>query len=338
MATLSQVGEFGLIDRLLRRVRPRVDPERTIVGPGDDAAVRRTAGAFEIWTTDTLVAGVHFPARPDWGALGWKALAVNVSDIAAMGGAPDGALVTLALPPEFELADGLALYAGLDEACAAFGVTVLGGDVVRAPVPVITLALNGWARMDEGGDPLLLRRDAARPGDAVAVTGHLGAAAAGARVLLGAEVPDAKAREALVDAQQRPRPRLREAQVAVEEGVRCAIDVSDGLLADLGHICEMSGTGAVVWSDRLPLSPWLAKSFPEQALALAAAGGEDYELLLVGPEQRLLRVRERVETPLTVIGEIDEGPKRVRMVDSAGREVKLPAAGWNHFGAGAPSS
>ncbi len=337
MATLAEIGEFGLIERLLERVGAGGGRERTLVGPGDDAAVRRTAGDYEIWTTDTLVAGVHFPANPDWRDLGWKALAVNVSDIAAMGGVPDGALVTLALPPEFEVDDGLALYRGLDEACAAFGATVLGGDVVRSPVPVITVALNGWARMGESGEPLLLRRDAALAGNAIAVTGQLGAAAAGARILLGAEVADPEARRALVSAQQRPLPRLREAHAAAEEGLRCAIDVSDGLLADLGHICEMSGAGATVWEEKLPASPWLADSFPNEALALAVAGGEDYELLLVGPEERLLRVRERVETPLTIIGEITDGPRRVRMIDASGREVTLPAAGWDHFGGGASS-
>jgi len=329
---LADVGEFGLIDRLLRQLRPPTEPRRVGVGVGDDASVRRTAGEYEIWTTDTLVAGVHFPADPDWQALGWKALAVNVSDIAAMGGVPDAALVTLALPGQFELEDALTLYQGLDEACAAFGVTVAGGDVVRAPLPVITVALNGWARVDGRGRPLLLRRDAARPGDAVAVTGRLGAAAGGARVLLGAPVADPDARQALVQAQQRPRPRLAEARAAIEAGVRCAIDLSDGLLADLGHVCEMSGVAAAVRADALPISPWLASAFPDDALALAAAGGEDYELLLTAPEERLAALRGRVETPLTIVGEITAGPAgEVRLLDAAGVPLALTAPGWDHF-------
>lgn len=334
MATAGDFGEFGLIKRLRKRLGAALDAD-LVAGPGDDAAVWRSGG-YAIATTDTMVAGVHFlPARVRWQAVGWKALATNISDVAAMGGTPRFALVTLALPPETPVDDIDALYDGLRECASAYGVTVAGGDIVSAPVFSITIALVGDAQVAEDGAPLLLRRDAARTGDVVAVTGALGGSAGGLRALLD----DSKRTEAgdrLIALHMRPEPRVDAGHASIVAGVRCGIDVSDGLVQDLGHVCEASGVGAVLRLPSLPIDADLATTFPEDAALLAATGGEDYELLLVASPDAINALG--MTTPVTVIGEIvardaaGDGA-RVRCVDAAGVEVDFGTAGWDHLAA-----
>ena len=321
---VSGLGEFGLIERLAKAVGAS-KPEGLIVGIGDDAAAWRLNGAVMLATTDTLVEGVHFLAgRTPWADLGWKALAVNVSDIAAMGGLPQYALVTLALPPQTPVGDVDALYDGLRECASEYGVAVAGGDVVRAPQIAITIAVLGRAEVDAGGQPLLMRRDAARAGYVIAVTGTLGDSAAGLRRLKDGAPAD----DPLVRAHLRPRPPLAAARRAAALGVPCAIDVSDGLLQDIGHVCEMSGLGAVVRAEALPLSGELRDAYPEEALALACTGGEDYELVFVAPGETL----EALRLEVTMIGEmVEDGERRARLVDASGVEIRLPAAGWDHL-------
>jgi thiamine-monophosphate kinase len=327
---VSDLGEFGLIDRLATAIGA-VRPKSLIVGIGDDAAAWFAAGgtAVVLATTDTLVEGVHFPSGlVPWRDLGWKALAVNVSDIAAMGGTPQFALVTLAVPPETPVADVDELYAGMRECSEEYGVTVVGGDVVRAPQAVIAVALLGRAKLGENGQPQLLRRDAARAGYAIAVTGTLGDSAAGLRRLKDG----APAAGPLVRAHLRPSPPLAVGRQAAGLGVPCAIDVSDGLLQDLGHICDLCGLGAVVRADALPLSQELRDAFPADALSLACTGGEDYQLVFIAPPETIRLLRPLRNVPVTVIGEMDDHPEhRPRLVDESGEEMRLTDLGWDHL-------
>ena len=327
---VSELGEFGLIDRLAEALaaRPMTESARRLaVGIGDDAAVWRTGDHVVVATTDTLVEGVHFLPDVAPRDVGWKALAVNVSDIAAMGGRPTFALVTLALPPSSGVSDLEELYEGLGQCAEAYGVTVAGGDIVSAPQLSITVALLGDAVMDSG-DPLLLRRDAAREGDAIAVTGKLGGSAGGLRALKAG----APAEHPLARAHLHPQPPLEAAFAAVASGVRCAIDVSDGLLQDIGHICKMSGVSAVVRADDLPVDRALLAAYPDDALQLAAAGGEDYELVLVGERERIDRLAKSVDVPVTVIGEmVGRGEPSVSLVDERGEPISLPDTGWDHL-------
>jgi len=329
--SVSDIGEFGLIDRLAAAVGA-ARPESLIVGIGDDAAAWSAAGgggSVVLATTDTLVEGVHFPpALVPWRDLGWKVLAVNVSDIAAMGGTPQYALVTLALPPETPLADVDELYAGIRECSQEYGVTIVGGDVVRASQVVITVAVLGRAELDDEGRPQILRRDAARAGYAIAVTGSLGDSAAGLRRLKDGAPPD----DPLARAHLRPKPPLAAGRQAARIGVPCAIDVSDGLLQDLGHVCDLCGLGAVVRADALPLSRELRHAFPAEALSLACTGGEDYQLVLVAPQETMRLLRASADVPTSVIGEMDEHPEhRPRLVDEFGEEMRLPEVGWDHL-------
>ncbi|MEX2246767.1 MAG: thiamine-phosphate kinase [Dehalococcoidia bacterium] len=327
---VRDLGEFPLIERL-RGILPPPADERLIVGIGDDAAVCRASDAYVIATTDTLVAGVHFlPEWGEWRRIGWKALAVNVSDVAAMGGTPSFALVTLCLPPDTHAAHVDELYEGLAECAREYGVTIAGGDIVASDVLAITVALCGEAAAPDGA-PLLLRRDAARPGDLVAVTGPLGGSAGGLRALReGALRSDAV--RALVERHLRPRPRVDAGRAAIEAGARCGIDVSDGLVQDLGHICDASGLAAELLLADVPLEPALAQLYADDAARMAATGGEDYELLLIAPEGVLRHAGEALRQPLTVVGRMVEAPEhRVYALDATGAEVRFDAAGWDHF-------
>ena len=341
---VSELGEFGLIERIRDELGAQ-DKAKTILGPrsklligiGDDAALWQSTAAAHLATTDTLVAGVHFPRETaSWVDLGWKALAANVSDIAAMGGTPEYALVTLALPDDFQVDDVLALYRGMMAAGREYGVVIAGGDMVRSVDVIITVALTGRATESQRGEPLALRRNAAHAGDFIAVSGSLGNAAGGLRLLLESRPCPPEASAFLRRAQLRPQPRVELGQALLRTGIRCAIDISDGLAQDLRHICEASGLGATVRVADIPISPHLSRTFPEDATAMAAGGGEDYELLFTGPAGVVDRVRGRFATPITVIGSLAEDPeRRVRFVDENGREVSFATTGWDHFAGGA---
>jgi thiamine-monophosphate kinase len=327
---LSDLGEFGLIERLPTLGPYRHKSEDLLVDIGDDAAVWRMGDEVLVATMDTLVEGVHFRQEfAGWDDIGWKAMAVNISDIAAMGAWPRFALVSLALPPDTDIGDIERFYEGLYMSAALAGVTVVGGDTVRATEVTITVAVIGRAEAPDG-PPLILRRDAAQVGDVIAVTGNLGDAAAGLRRLQqGADNPGP-----LIEAHLRPRPELAMGAGAVISRIKCAIDVSDGLVQDLGHICRRSGVGAVIRAGDVPMSEALKTTYPEDALRLACTGGEDYKLILVGTAERLNDLRDGLESSdLTVIGEIvkDNYERRVRVVDDAGKEIRFDRSGWDAF-------
>jgi thiamine-monophosphate kinase len=328
---VGALGEFALIDRL-RKAFPRHAPRDLIVGIGDDAAVWRADDSYAVATTDTMVEGVHFLSalsRPE--EVGWKALASNISDIAAMGGAPRFALVTLCLPPDTDVSFVDGLYTGLGECADRYGVTVVGGDVVSSPVLTVTIALYGTAMSDSEGLPLLLRRDAARAGDAIAVTGTLGGSAGGLRAIKTKAQLSADLR-VLAQRHLRPAPRIDAGRAAIAAGVRCAIDVSDGLVQDVGHVCESSGLDAEITVADVPVDSALVACYPDDALELALSGGEDYELVLVGPQEKLEAVRAQIDVPLTVIGRmLDTHGGRARLIGDAGETIELRAAGWDHF-------
>ncbi len=342
---VSELGEFGLIERLHRvlDVRPRAaQPGRLAIGIGDDGAVwvdgegpvpGTGARSATIATTDTLVAGVHFlPDAAPWADVGWKAIAVNVSDVAAMGGTPEFALVTLGLPADADCEDIDRLYTGIAEACGAYDMSIAGGDIVRADQFFITVALYGRADVDADDSLLVLRRDAAATGDIVAVTGCLGGSAGGLRALQDTS-PDSDAKRALIARHLRPQPRAAVGPVAVAAGLRCAIDVSDGLLQDIGHVCEASGLGAVIHQAAVPIEPALIELYGhEEALRMADSGGEDYELLLIGGRDALDSLREQIDVSLTEIGEmVADDAGRVRLLDAAGRDLVVGAAGFDHL-------
>jgi thiamine-monophosphate kinase len=339
MTTVRDLGEFGLIERLTKKVAearltpPSAGDFQLRLGIGDDAAAWRVGHGVEVSTTDTLVEGAHFTRQTiPWPDVGWKLMAANLSDIAAMGATPLYATITLGLPSNLPVADVDRLYDGILQACSRYATMVVGGDVVSAPIVFVSATLNGVTAAEP------LTRTAARPGDAVAITGPLGASAGGLRLLQrirpGPGGPDSAldgVSGALIDAHRRPEPRLQEGQRLLRAGIRCAMDVSDGLVADLSKLCHASGVAAQVREDRVPVDANLQKVLPEEALQLALNGGEEYELLFTGPPAILQRVT--AELPHSaIIGEVTaEEPGQVLVLDSTGDQVQVTASGWDHL-------
>ena len=326
---VSELGEFGLID-LLAKMIPKSQNKQLILGIGDDAAAWHGDASTQLVTTDSLIQDVHFSLNiTPWKELGWKALAVNLSDIAAMGGVPRYALVSLALPGHTEVDDVTALYEGMIELAQQFEVAIVGGDTSRAPLVSMTITVLGSTK---DTDKPMLTRSAARPGDKIVVTGYLGAAAAGFEMLTNQLQFNAEATNHLRDAFLHPWPRIAEGQLLVEQGVRAAIDISDGLISDLNHICKASQVGARVEIDHVPIHPAVKASFGDRALELALSGGEDYELLFTASTEVIDTVKKVISCPVTVIGEIVADKKyEVNLVDINGNPFNLRKAGWEHF-------
>jgi thiamine-monophosphate kinase len=248
-----------------------------------------------------------------------------------MGATPRYALVSLGVGPGRQLEDLLALYEGMGEHAARFGVAIVGGDVVSSPVTFINVALYA-----EAGERLL-RRDTARPGQVVAVTGTLGDSAGGLRLLLAGGPSDSPGAKALVEAHLRPTPRVREAELLGRAGIDCGMDLSDGLLGDARRLAEASSVQIVVRLDAMPVSPALRQEIGADAVDLALAGGEDYELLVAGDAVALREAARQIqrETALTVteVGEVRErsieGPP-VLVLDPEAREYRPRLASWEH--------
>ncbi len=324
-------GEFALIDRYFARPTPSA-----VLGPGDDCAlVQPTPGKQLAVTTDMLVAGTHFLADTDPRNLGWKALAVNLSDLAAMGATARWVTLAGALPAAD--AAWIERFADGFFACAKeYGVDVIGGDTTRGPLNLCVTALG---EVEPGR---ALRRDGARPGDQVWVSGRPGLAALGLAQLQGrVSLPEPWPRLCIA-ALEKPRPRLALGQSLVGLA-SAAIDVSDGLLADLGHIAERSGCAAAVRLVQLPQLRDLVGSgerydadLRRLALDCQLAGGDDYELCFTVPAARspaVAALAAALELPLWPIGEIVAGtPGTVEVFDPDGQPVDIARRGYDHFG------
>jgi len=335
---VSELGEFGLIDLLAEMVGESRDPQlapwqQLIIGIGDDTAAWHGDASAQLATVDSFVQDVHFSLDyAAWEELGWKALAINLSDIAAMGGIPRYALVALALPGDSEVDDVADLYRGMIALARQFEVAIVGGNITSAPQLAITITVLGSA---SSRDKPILTRAAARPGEKIAVTGYLGAAAAGAEMLSKQLKFDSETAASLRKAFLRPHPRIAEGQLLVAHGVKTAIDISDGLISDLNHICQSSRVGARIEVDRVPISPAVETGFADSALGLALSGGEDYELLFAASAEVIDKVRTTASCPITIIGEIvADKTGKITLVDRKGKPFNLAKAGWEHFARG----
>jgi thiamine-monophosphate kinase len=330
---VSELGEFGLIDLLSKMANAHCASHvaswrQLLVGIGDDAAAWQGDASIQLATVDSFIQDVHFPSGlASWKELGWKALAVNLSDIAAMGGLPRYALVSLALPDNAEVSDVTALYSGMLELAEQFGVAIVGGDISRAPLVAITIAVFGSTNQNKR----ILTRSTAKPGELVAVTGYLGAAAAGLEMLTKGLKFDPQTSACFRNAFLHPIPRIAEGQLLVEQGVKTAIDLSDGLVSDLNQVRKASEVGASVEIERVPIEPRVKAEFGDRALEMALGGGEDYELLFTAKAEVIDRVKQSAACPITVVGEILADDKGVILVDSQGQPVNLVRRGWEHF-------
>lgn len=348
---MADVGEFGLIDRLNARLgslAPR--PPR---GAGDDAAVLAT-GPTTFLTVDTQEEEVHF--RRAWSMpreLGSRALEINLSDVAAMGGTPTAAVVSLALPPELPLAAALDLYDGLAASARRARVKIVGGNVARGRRVAVTITLLG--RPAGRGPGRVLTRSGARPGDLLVVSGPLGLAGLGHLLLdqvgAGADLWTARpkrpawraalnaggsAARAAIARFLAPIARLEVGRWAARHGASAAIDLSDGLAGDLRHLAESSKVGARLHLEALPLARGfvpLCGALGVWPYDLALSGGEDYELLMAFPPAAWARARRSAATlgaPLTLIGEVTARRQGVMLVDGE-RMLPLEPSGFRHF-------
>jgi thiamine-monophosphate kinase len=333
-ARRPQIAERSLIEAIAAELGGlQADAERLLLGIGDDAAIVR-AGGVSVTSVDAMIEGVHFRLGEglfEPADVGHHALAAALSDLAAMGATPGEAYFVLGLPHGFGEPRALELMRAAGALASAAGAVIAGGDVVSAPVLMVSVTAVGWAQ--EAGH--LVSRAGARVGDLVGVTGSLGAAAAALAVMEG-RAPCSTSVERALERARRPLPRLAEGRRLAAEGVHAMIDLSDGLAADAAELARRSGVRLAVELGALPLADGVAEAAAElgvPAWQLAATGGEDYELCFCAGAADRARLQDALAAPgrlapVSWIGEVREAPVGLELLDEQGGAVQLP--GYEH--------
>lgn len=328
---IAQLGEFALIDLIKQDTINK--PDSVIIGIGDDAAVlSSTPGQLQLVTTDMLVEKVHFDLRTTsaW-QLGYKAIGVNLSDIAAMGGMPRHVVVSIALPKELPVDFVVSLYDGMKEICREFHVNIVGGDTVSSPSGlVINVTVIGEVEPKK-----LQRRSGARVGELVVVTGTLGDSGCGLDLLIKGNWQECGFASTLVARHLMPRPQVGAGAQLASLGSTSMNDISDGLASEVNEIALASHVGMRIYEAQIPLSPELqatGTTFGKTPVQYALYGGEDYQLLFTIPPEEFNRVTQvDIGVPLTVIGEVTNQSQGILFIDQEGNSSVLEAKGYNHF-------
>lgn len=336
--TLADIGEFGLIDRIHRLLKEiGVMTSGVTMDIGDDAASFKPRSGYELLLTcDSLVEGRHYlPQHISPLDLGRRAMAVNISDIGAMGGNPLCALISLGLKSETSVTDVEDMYRGFAEELNPFQASIIGGNFTKSQQAVfIDITLIGEAKREN-----IMLRSSARIGDVILVTGFPGQAAAGLLLLQKAKTSENAHAHSLINAYNVPKHRAREGQsIALTGKANAMIDTSDGFLADLGHICEASQTGAVLIQDRLPISHELEKAADELGMdpfQLFLGESDDYELIVTCQPENASYVRSAVEavgqTPIHEVGRITDAVEDIQLELPDGKKYPIDLQGWNHY-------
>jgi thiamine-monophosphate kinase len=325
---LNRLGEFGLIDRIRRTA---ATGRGVRIGIGDDAAWVANPTGSSLVTADLLIEGVHFDLRwTSFFELGYKSLAVNLSDIAAMGGVPTFAVLSLGIPASFDTRQIDALYRGVNTLARKYRVAIVGGDTNLAKSVIISVCVIG------NPPPRPIRRGGARVGDDIFVTGTLGDSALGLKFLTrNKSRPRQRFVAQLLQRHHQPTPRIIAGALLARQFLATAmIDVSDGLLRDLGHICQASRTGAVILDERLPLSPAYRACAARDGTRFALTGGEDYELLFCARPQNRTRIenlKRRAGVRITRIGTCVPAKKGITVIDESGKSLPIRFKGHDHF-------
>ena len=325
---LSRLGEFALIERI-RRATP--SGRGVLLGIGDDAAWVESRSGSMLITSDLLIQDVHF--KLEWTslfALGHKALAVNLSDIAAMGGKPAYLIMALGIPADFNSNQISEFYRGVNSLCSKTGVALVGGDTNVAKSLIISVCVVGHAVY------VPVRRSGAQIGNDIYVTGTLGDASLGLELLQKGRMPSKRGSAAyLVSRHRQPTPRIVVGEMVARERLATAmIDVSDGLLQDLGHLCSASTVGAEIWLDELPLSNAYRAVAGTGRAQHALSGGEDYELLFSARRRdraRLQNLSRRAKVPISRIGRCVASKDGITVLNGSGKAVSFSAKGYDHF-------
>lgn len=338
---LNDIGEFGLIKRLTKNIT--LDKERVIVGVGDDVAVVKTkAEEYLLLTCDILIEGTHFTKETITPyQLGKKVVAINVSDIAAKGGIPKQALISIGLPKDTKVVYVDEIYGGIKEQSKKFNIDIVGGNTALSKDKIfIDLFLVGEIKPD-----LLLLRSGAKPDDKILVTGNLGDSSAGLKIIENQDLKledikfEKKYKTKLKQAHLSPNPRLLESRIIAKSNfANSMMDISDGLSSDLAKICEASNVGAIIWEEKIPVSKEtlaFAKSIGKSPFNFALHGGEDYELLFTIPKENveiiIKKIQRETKTKVTEIGEIKDRKFGIKIVKTNGEMTPLNTYGWNHF-------
>lgn len=331
---LKDIGEFGFIEKISQGCLIR--PDNIIKAIGDDAAAfYANSGLVSLVTTDLLVERVHFLRDATTGFnLGYKSMAVNLSDIAAMGGTAREAFVSVAIPKDCSIDFIEDVYRGIKDLASEFNVNILGGDTTFSIVDlIINISVTGSVPREK-----LLLRNAAQRGDIIFSTGFLGDSRAGLHLILNNIPTDSKELKKLFNSHILPRPFLKEGRfLAAQTHVHAAIDVSDGLSSDIGHIAKESNVGVSLFAEKIPVSDnliYFCNRFDFNPVEFALAGGEDYTLLCtVSPDKSDEVARKYLKAfnnPLYPIGKITD-PGEMEIIDSSGRTKGFKPKGWNHF-------
>jgi thiamine-monophosphate kinase len=338
---VRDLGEFQLIELLINTIERRSTGQITNVdthlkfASGDDAAVWHSLGGTEILATDVLVEGVHFDlATVRWRDVGWKCMAVNLSDIAAMGCVPRYAVVGLGLQGDLIVSDLIEMYEGMLDACNQYNCRLVGGDVVSSSGFFVSVSMTGIGVRDENGYDsyeAVLARSTARVGEQIAITGHIGCSSGGGKMIRDQLKFDQQIMSHLKSTHFRPIPRIPEGVILAKNAVSAAIDVSDGLVGDLKKLCKASEVGAVVKSNKMPADNFLRDSFPNEWMNMALCGGEDYELMFTASDDVIETVTELMEIPVSVIGEVLPASSGVNVIDDDGSRLDIDQGGWDHF-------
>lgn len=336
--TISDIGEFGLIDRIHKLIQENsIQAPGVTLGIGDDTASIRPREGYELLVTcDSLVEGRHYlPAHTTALDLGRRAMTVNISDIGAMGGTPLYALVSLGLKKDTLVSDVESMYSGFLKELNPFQASIIGGNITRIDdINFIDITMLGEAEKGK-----LLRRSTAKSGDAILVTGYPGQAVAGLQLLLQSERPEEFSDNPLVRAYITPSHRAREGKAVAQSGYAHAmIDTSDGFLADLGHICEESGVGAVLNQDNLPLNDELRQAAEVLDLdpqKMIMKDSDDYELIITCSRDNVEKIQSVIsevsETQVTEVGHITEVAGEIKLILPDEEERQLQPTGWDHF-------
>lgn len=325
---INQIGEFGLIDLIRKKIFSK--GQQVIVNIGDDAAVIKSSpDRLLIFTTDTMVEKIHFDLSYfTFEEIGWKAMAANLSDIAAMGGLPKYALVSVGVPKSMQAEDVLSIYKGASRIARRYGCKIIGGDTTLVPRELfVSIALLGEVEKE-----FVTTRSEAKKGDLICVTENLGEAQAGLEFLK----LHGRQNLSLVRKHLRPRPRIDESRILTRNlKINSMVDISDGLSSDLFHLTEASQLGAVVYQQHIPISSKclkLASLLNKSPISWALSSGEEYELLFTVNRKyrnKIDRIRKQVD--VTVIGEMVDKGQGVRLVNELGKRKKLTKMGFVHF-------
>lgn len=343
---ISKIGEFGLIEKIKEIVCVSIDDEEVqknlIKGISDDTAVYTASpGKHQLLTTDAMVEGIHFDLTfTSMQHLGWKSLVSNISDIAAMGGVPRYAVITLCIPQKISVEMVEDFYRGVVQVCKKYSCLVVGGDTTSATGNiVISISLTGEVDPEK-----IVYRNGANVGDLICVTGHLGGSHAGLKILLNEKnrylndtknfTPNIELYKLVIEKYLMPQPRLDISKILTQHiKVTSMIDISDGLASEVHHLCNNSEVGAEVWEHNIPVdsnTQRVAAEFSENIIDYALYGGEEYELLFTLTDSEFEKL-EKLTSDVSILGRIVEKSKGINIIRENGEREMLGAFGWDHF-------